>query len=68
MILQHGGGELLVQLKTFISEQRNLEIDNFIRVGNAKHNKAVLKGGVEKRDFSVINTKYYLFTTSEGSC
>lgn len=30
-------------------------------------NKAVLKGGVENRDFSVINTNYYLFTTSEGS-
>lgn len=56
VILQHGGGELLVQLKTLISEQRNLEIDKFIRVGNAKRNKAVLEGGVENRDF--LRNKY----------
>lgn len=41
-------------------------MDNFVRAGNAKHNKAALKGGVENRDFSVINTNY-LLTTSEGS-
>lgn len=39
----YGGGELLVQLKTFISEQRNFEIDNFIRAGNAKQQQSSFK-------------------------